>query len=71
MYSYNYRITCIYIIELDKHILILQLFHETVAVGLLQKILFHEDGVQSLGNNALDLFDHIILSITYLAIGYD
>ncbi|XP_050437493.1 zinc finger MYND domain-containing protein 10 [Adelges cooleyi] len=45
------------------------LFHETVAVGLLQKILFHEDGVQALGNNALDLFDHVIMSITHLAIG--
>ncbi|VVC45787.1 Hypothetical protein CINCED_3A011151 [Cinara cedri] len=45
------------------------LFHETVAVGLLQKILFHEEGVQALGNYALDLFDHIIFSITHLAIG--
>lgn len=47
----------------------LKLFHETVAVGLLQKILFYEDGVQSLGNYALDLFDHIIFSITHLAVG--
>ncbi|XP_026806654.1 zinc finger MYND domain-containing protein 10 isoform X1 [Rhopalosiphum maidis] len=45
------------------------LFHETVAVGLLQKILFHEEGVQSLGNYALDLFDHIIFAITHIAIG--
>ncbi|KAL5235415.1 hypothetical protein ACI65C_002825 [Semiaphis heraclei] len=45
------------------------LFHETVAIGLLQKILFHEEGVQSLGNYALDLFDHIIFSITHIAIG--
>ncbi|XP_025411564.1 zinc finger MYND domain-containing protein 10 isoform X2 [Sipha flava] len=44
------------------------LFHETVAVGLLQKIFFYEDGVQALGNYALDLFDHIILSITHLAV---
>lgn len=41
-----------------------------MAVGLLQKILFHEDGVQSLGNYALDLFDHVIFSITNLAFGY-
>lgn len=46
-----------------------KLFHETVALGLLQKVLFHEDGVQSLGNYALDLFDHIIFSISHLAVG--
>lgn len=41
-----------------------------MAIGLLQKILFHEDGVQSLGNYALDLFDHVIFAITHLAVGY-
>lgn len=41
-----------------------------MAIGLLQKILFHADGVQSLGNYALDLFDHVIFAITHLAIGY-
>lgn len=40
-----------------------------MAIGLLQKILFHEDGIQSLGNYALDLFDHILISITHLAVG--
>ncbi|XP_050528565.1 zinc finger MYND domain-containing protein 10 isoform X2 [Daktulosphaira vitifoliae] len=45
------------------------LFHETVAIGLLQKILFHEDGVQALGSHALDLFDHVFMAITHLAIG--
>lgn len=41
-----------------------------MAIGLLQKILFHEDGIEALGNYALDLFDHIILAVTHLAIGY-
>lgn len=65
-----FLVTFYFIIMSIMSTILLQLFHETVAIGLLQKILFHEDGIQSLGNSALDLVDHIILSITRLAIGY-
>lgn len=41
-------------------------FHEANAISLLEIVLYHENGCQSLGESSLDLIDYCIQSITQL-----
>ncbi|XP_013191818.2 zinc finger MYND domain-containing protein 10 [Amyelois transitella] len=42
------------------------LYHEAVAVGLLETVLFHEDGAQCISDVAVDLLDYAVEQLTAL-----
>lgn len=43
-----------------------QLYHEAAAVGLLETVLFHEDGAQCVSEVAGDLIDYAVEQLTTL-----
>lgn len=47
-------------------LLLFQLYHEAAAVGLLETVLFHEDGAQCISEVAVDLLDYAVEQLTAL-----
>lgn len=47
-------------------LIILQLYHEAAAVGLLETVLFHEDGAQCLSEVMVDLLQYAVEQLTTL-----
>ncbi|CAG5055031.1 unnamed protein product [Parnassius apollo] len=56
--------------ELTKETLIShgKLYHEAAAVGLLETVLFHEDGVQSISDVVIDLLQYAVDQLTALIV---
>lgn len=44
----------------------MQLYHEAAAIGLLETVLFHEDGAQCISEVAIDLLHYSVDQLTAL-----